>query len=297
MRILTQHFLAAALCAAACVSVQAADPPPSSGVAPTHGEGRPDSSKSQTVSGIVDGYNLDPRGMVSGIVVKDDAGKVAQFNMPPEMAGSLAAAIAVGQKVQATGMAEIVSGDRACYRLSSLSSGDGKQYTVPGRNEWQVQHVDGVVKQLNRTPRGEVDGAILDSGDFVHVGPHEAAQLNLAVGQKVSADGWSRSMLMGHSLIVATKVNGTTIQRPRPMDGPPGRDGAQRGGPGRGGPGGPGGPQGDDQRGPRPMRGGGPGGPGGFGGRNGGFGGGGPDGHRPPRPMDGGEDGPPPPPQ
>jgi len=287
MKILRHQLIVAAMCAAACATVRAADPPPpASSVGPSHGDARPDAGKSQSISGVVDSYNFDPRGMVNSIVIKDDSGRFAQFNLPPEIGGTLASATAVGQKVQASGSAEVVSGDRACYRLSSLTGADGKQYTLPGRDQWQVQHVDGVVKQLNRTPRGEVDGAILDSGDFIHVGPHEAAELNLAVGQKVSADGWSRPMLMGHNVIAATKVNGQTIQRPRPQDGPPHdgppRDGASAGGPRGGGPGGHGGPQADGQRGPRGM--------------HGGPGGGGPDGHRPPRPNDGGEDGPPPPP-
>jgi len=135
---------------------------------------------------------------------------------------------------------------------------DGKQFTLPQPGEEPpVTHVDGTVKQLNYAPRGEVDGAILDTGDFLHIGPREAAQVNLAVGQKISADGYTRPMLAGHNAIEATKVNGVTIDRPRPpRDGPPDggpRDRAQRGPrDGRG----PEGPDGDrGPRGPRPMRG------------------------------------------
>ena len=44
--------------------------------------------------------------------------------------------------------------------------------------------IDGVVKQLNYARGGEVNGAILESGDFVFVGPKSAEELKLAVGQK-----------------------------------------------------------------------------------------------------------------
>src|SRR5581483_5469936 len=118
----------------------------------------------------------------------------------------------VGQKVTVAGEPETLVGDRGVFRLCSLSTADGKQFNLPsrdggpgggggggggGRDSFQVAHVDGVVKQLNYTPRGEVDGAQLDSGDFVHVNPRDAASLNLAVGQKLSVDGRSHPMLAG----------------------------------------------------------------------------------------------------
>jgi hypothetical protein len=252
-----------------------------------------DNSKAQSISGTVDGYNLDPRGIVNGIVVKQDDGRMAQFNLPPEAAGTIAAAAGVGQKVTVAGEPQTLVGDRGVFRLSSLSTADGKQFNLPsprdggpgggGRLPWQVAHVDGVVKQLNYSPRGEVDGAQLDTGDFVHVGPRDAASLNLAVGQKVSADGRGHPMLAGHTALDATKVNGTTIEQPPPPR--PQRDG-MRGGPGGGGGDGPmrdgpmrGGPPRD-----RGMRGDG-GGPDGAGpgGPDGGPGGGGPDGQFGPR--------------
>jgi hypothetical protein len=243
----------------------------------------------QTITGTVDGYNLDPRGVVNGIVVKQDDGRMAQFNVPPDAAGTIAAAATAGQKVTASGVPETLVGDRGVFRLCTLSTADGKQQFDlssrdggpggGGRQSWQVTHVDGVVKQLNYSPRGEVDGAQLDSGDFVHVGPRDAASLNLAVGQKLSVDGRGHAMLAGHNAIEATKVNGTTIEQPPP----PPRDG-MRGGPRGGG--------GNDGNGPmrggppprdRAMHGGGGGGPNGPGG-------GGPDGAGPGGP-DGGPDG------
>jgi hypothetical protein len=229
-----------------------------SGLAPSS-RSRPalpgDDTQVQTISGTVDSYNLDPRGMPSGIVLKD-GDRVAQLNLPPPLGVAISTAAPIGQKITATGFPISVQGARAIYRLDGLTTADGKQFNLPRPGEQpEVSHVEGIVKQLNYAPRGEVDGVILDTGDFVHVGPREAAQLNLAVGLKITAEGYTRPMLAGHNAIEATKVNDLTIDRPRPpQDGPP--DGGPRGkrGPRDGGPPGPmrGGPDGDDRPQPPP---------------------------------------------
>jgi hypothetical protein len=198
------------------------------------------------VSGIVDGYNLDPRGSVNGIMLKD-GDHLSQLNLPPDQGAAIAAAAPVGQKIDATGLTERANGDHAIYRLVSLTGADGKEITIMGPEDGTVAHVEATVKSLNYTPRGDVDGAILDSGDFLQLGPGAAKDVGLAIGQKIVADGKERPMVAGHNIIAATTVNGTSIHR-RPM-GRRGPGGPGGGGPdgdfGMGGPGGPGGPGGD----------------------------------------------------
>jgi hypothetical protein len=180
------------------------------------------------VSGTVDSYNLDPRGTVNGLILKD-GDHISQLNFPPDQAAAITAAAPIGQKVDATATAERGHSDHAIYRLASLTGADGKQITVAGPEDGTTAHVEGTVKSLNYTPRGDVDGAILDSGDFLQTGPGGAKDVSLAVGQKITADGKERPMEDGHNIISATMVNGTSIHRP-----PRGRRGP--GGPGGGGP-------------------------------------------------------------
>jgi hypothetical protein len=209
---------------------------------------------SQSISGEVQGYNLDPRGNVSSIVLKD-GDHFDQLNLPPDAGAAVSAAAPVGQTVQATGFAEVNAGDRVIYRLLSLTGANGQKITLPSRESRQTLHVEGSVKQLNYGRRGEVDGVILDTGDFVHLDPRSAATLNLAVGQKVVADGTGQPMLSGHNVIEASNVNGTAISHPEHrmgehQDGPRGFGGFD----GDHGPHGPGGPdgQGPDGDGPPP---------------------------------------------
>jgi hypothetical protein len=199
-------------------SAFAADSP----IVPSHG------GTNTQITGTVESYNLDPRGSVNGIMLKDGE-HLSQLNLPPDQAGTVTTAAPLGQKIEATAMAERANGDHAIYRLVSLTGTDGKQITIAGPGDGATTHVEGTVKNLNYTPRGDVDGAILDSGDFLQMGPGGAADVGLAIGQKITADGHAHAMAAGHNIISATTVNGTTIHRP-----PHGRPG-----PGGRGPGGP----------------------------------------------------------
>lgn len=83
----------------------------------------------------------------------------------------------------------------------------------------------------------------LDTGDFVFIGG-DTGKFKLAAGGKLSVDGRSHPLFGStHSVIEATKVNGTKIKRqgrgPGGRGGPGGPDGM---GPPPGGPDGQGGP-------------------------------------------------------
>jgi hypothetical protein len=212
-------------------STMAADTPDRSATAD-----RPDDKNTTQINGTVESYNLDRRGSVNGIMLKD-GDHVSQLNLPPDQGSAITAAAPIGQKIQATALEERTDGDHAVYRLVSLTA-DGKQLTISSPDDGAPTHVQGTVKSLNYTPRGDVDGAILDTGDFLQTGPGGAADTHLAIGQKITADGKSRPMTAGHNIISAGTVNGTAISRPPRRPGPPGM----------GGPGGERGPGGPDGR-------------------------------------------------
>ncbi len=181
-----------------------------------------DAAPAQTVEGTVDGFNRDPRGRLNSVVVKTADGKLAQFNLPPDL-GDVAMHIAAdGQKVTVVGSAERTVGDRTIYRLSKLTGADGKSSLTapaPGVPE-PAETVEGTVRRLNISGHGEVDGALLDSGDYVHTGVEAGA--GLTVGGKLSVTGVAHPMADGHRAVEADTVNGRPVPRPpvRPEPGP-----------------------------------------------------------------------------
>ena len=202
---LSAALLLAALAAAPAVGQT--PPAPPDGPPPA----APADAAAQDVQGVVAGYNFDPRGSVNSVEVK--AGdRLAQFKLPSDQGAAVAAAAPVGQQVTATGVPERALPDRTLYRLTKLTPADGKAMSFGGPGSEPTVHVEGTVRRLNVAPRGEVDGAVLDGGDFVHTGPESA--VGLRVGDKLAADGRAHPMADGHRAVEATAVNGTPVRHP-----------------------------------------------------------------------------------
>ncbi len=103
------------------------------------------------------------------------------------------------------------------YQLLSLSDDKNKKLSLDEPNGHDAGAFTGKIERLNYALHGEVNGAILDSGDFLHVKPHGAAALGLTVGMKVKGTGGRKPMIDGHQVIEADNVNGIEIEKkPKP---------------------------------------------------------------------------------
>ena len=74
------------------------------------------------------------------------------------------------------------------------------------------QRFSGRIKQLNFGLHGEVNGGILDSGDFIHLKPKGARAVDLAIGMNVEGQGTTKAMADGHLVIEVREVNGVSIE-------------------------------------------------------------------------------------
>jgi hypothetical protein len=210
---------------------------------------RSSAPEAKKVSGTVQQFNFTPRGQRDGVLLTSD-GKLVQLNFPPQEAEKLANAVAVGDQITADGTPERTEADHAVLRLQKLTTAKGKEITIEnapprsrGRETEDIraeggrvrreraaeksETIKGVVKYLNHGPRGEVDGAVLESGDFIHIGPREAQDAKLAVGQDISVEGLAMKMPDGHTMIEhPTKINDKEVSRrprgrgPGPAEGP-----------------------------------------------------------------------------
>ena len=110
--------------------------------------------------------------------------------------------------------------DHPVSELVSLTPDGGEAVPVTRPEDGPKVTAKGNVARLNYTREGRADGAVLDDGTLVHVGPKEAEDLKLAVGQTLDVEGTKPPKAADAKVIHATKVNGTTIERPRPMPKP-----------------------------------------------------------------------------
>lgn len=154
--------------------------------------------------GIVRTFNVSPKGGLEGLLMESD-GEIIQINFRPEWANDIAAAAAEGKELKAEVEAEEKHGQAShnVFRLTGLGGHNGR--------------FSGKVKHLNYALHGEANGAILESGDFLHVKPHGAAALGLKPGMKVKGVGRTKPMFDGHQVIEAEEVNGIVMEKkPRP---------------------------------------------------------------------------------
>ena len=214
------------------------------------------------LTGTLDGVNYSPRGDVDGFMLKM-SDKSAQINLPPGL-GLAVSQISPGSSLKVSAHPEPArpeagQADHPIYVLATLTTEQGKKISAPGEGDEKFIHEESTIKRLNYARHGEVDGAQLENGDFVHLGP-AARDLKLSVGQKILVDGPAHPMLTSdHQAIHAVAIDGKTLhQAPPPpgegLDAGPGPRGCRGPGPRvlqDGGPGPQDGPRGPGGAGPR----------------------------------------------
>ena len=196
------------------------------------------------LTGTVDGFNYSPRGDIDGVMLKM-SDKTAQINLPPGL-GLALGHLSSGSNVKITAYPEPVQADHPVYELATLTTEQGKKISAPGVGDDKFVHEESTIKRLNYARHGEVDGAMLDNGDLVHVGP-AGRELKLSVGQTIVVDGVAHPMLSSdHNAIHAVAIDGKMLHGGPPQDPGPEAGPGPRGRRGPDGGDGPGGRRGPD---------------------------------------------------
>ena len=163
--------------------------------------------------GTVQSFNISPKGSYEGLLV-ESKGEVIQVNFPLEWSASIAGIAAPGQQVhlEVEPHEQHDHGLHPVYRLRSVSN-EKKEKFPSSESNHKDGHFTGTVTRLNYALHGEVNGAILDTGDFLHVKPHGANALGLEVGMKVKGTGARKPMVGEHHVIEADEVNGVRLEK------------------------------------------------------------------------------------
>jgi hypothetical protein len=168
------------------------------------------SGKRTTLEGVVEYLNFSPKGSFEALLLKTGKQRV-QINFPPEFSEQFGKSVKSGDHV--TAEVEDYDDDRKgqhpVYWLLSLVGQKGLQIgSVSG------SPIKGRVDHINFAKHGEPNGALLDSGHFVHLKPGGARAVDLKVGQILEVQG--RSKTAAHSsyqIIEADVVNGIDLSR------------------------------------------------------------------------------------
>ena len=172
----------------------------------------------QVLKGQILSYNLSPKGIPEGIILKSDDGTI-QVNFDSELAGQVTQlakegdAVVIDARPDADRHADAVHPVFTLIRLST-GSNDNAALVTKGEAETDIT-VRGKIICLNHARRGEINGAILDSGEFIHLRPHGVKAIGgISLGNMLEAQGDVRSGWSGHKVIEASSANGIQIGKP-----------------------------------------------------------------------------------
>jgi hypothetical protein len=228
-----------ALGLARLAAAQPPPPPPAWGAPPPPASGP---AQPGLVSGVVSHFLLTPRGELEGVLLADGT----EVHTPPHLTDQLAAAVRIGDQVQAQGWRIGAINMIEAYTMTDLRTGQtvvNQGPPPPGSRPpplppgvpapgAQVGTVVSRVQQPIYGPRGDINGALLEDGTEIKMPPHIAWQMGslLQPGQQIAAQGFVLSTPYGRVMEVQalgpspnqlTAIGPSAVFAPPPPPPPP----------------------------------------------------------------------------
>jgi hypothetical protein len=162
-----------------------------------------------TLEGVVEYLNFSPKGAYEALLIKTAKGQRVQLNFPPDWSDQVATDLKPGDRITAEvePYKDDRPGDHPVYHLHCLKGVKGLQLGNTPANP-----IQGKVRRINFAKHGEPNGAVLDSGHFIHLKPAGARLIDLEIGQTLVVEG--RYKRRGHGqgqVIEAERVNGIDL--------------------------------------------------------------------------------------
>jgi hypothetical protein len=164
----------------------------------------------QSLEGTVNQYLMNPHGEVDGVLLTDGT----QIKFPPHMSADLTRAVKPNDKITAQGRPERAP----VFTAFSITNESSDQTVVESRpSSWppplppdlrgidlKPMQAEGHIASFLFTPRGEIEGTILENGAILRMRPDVSEQFVnlLRLGQSVSAKGYGTENEFGRSLEV-----------------------------------------------------------------------------------------------
>jgi len=159
-------------------------------------------------TGAIEALNISPKGFHEGFLLRTTKG-IVQINLPKDSPTRVD--LKPGDRISAEVEREPLHAEPShdVFRLVRFVGRNGQKHKP---HEHEDGRFSGRVQRLNYALHGEVNGGILDTGDFLHLKPEGAREVGLEIGMKVEGRGLLKPMVGGHSVIEAEEVNGVAIQ-------------------------------------------------------------------------------------
>jgi hypothetical protein len=146
-------------------------------------------------TGTIEAVNFSPKGFHKGFLLRTGK-RIVQINLPKGESGTMDKCVNPGERVTVEVEPEEPHGEPAhsVFRLVLLLGVNGH---LAEDDKHGNLHFAGRIEKLNYALHGEVNGGILDSGDFLHLKPEGARAVKLKVGMQVEGRGSTKPMVGG----------------------------------------------------------------------------------------------------
>ena len=190
---------------------QAPAPPPSPSATAQPPLGTLYTNQVAELRGTVQRFTLTPSGELDGVILADGT----EIHLPPHLTTQLANAVKTGDTVVVGGYRSPAAPLVVALSITDQTTGQSvvdngppppgmrppppPGIPAPGAQQATVQ---GKVQQQLHGPAGDINGALLDDGTIVRIGPREAYQVGalLGPGQSLVAQGWALTTAYGRVL-------------------------------------------------------------------------------------------------
>ena len=149
------------------------------------------------IKGKVRSLNLSPAGFCESFLM-DDGKRIVQINFDRDSGEHVSNGLKPGKAVS----------------VNAKPYGDDRPSDHPVFSwiDQKKASYEGVVKQINYALHGEPNGAILKTGEFVHLRPDGARAIRLTVGHTLLVEGEVMTVPGGQIVIEAKIANGLALK-------------------------------------------------------------------------------------
>ncbi len=199
---------------------------PLGAASPAYAQGDPrlwDPTQLPETRGTVKQYTLTPRGDVDGLILTDGT----EVNLPPHLTGQIVFAVKPGDAVTVRGLKArtlpLVDAASVTNFVTGVTVTDNGPPGGPAAAN-AVTTLSGRIAAPLHGKRGEVNGALLDSGATLRLPPPEAERMQglLQPGQTISVRGATLVTPLG--TVIDVRAIGSSPEQLTELDGSPRRD-------------------------------------------------------------------------
>ncbi len=179
-----------------------------------------DSSQLPETRGTVKQYTLTPRGDVDGLILTDGT----EIKLPPHLSTQIVFTVRPGDAVSVRGLKARALPLVDAASVTNFTTGatviDNGPPNGPGRDVTETT-ITGKIAVVLHGKRGEVNGAVLESGTMLRLPPPEAERMQslLQQGQTVAARGISLVTPLG--TVVEVRAIGSSAEQLTELAVPP----------------------------------------------------------------------------